>query len=220
MFAEVEAEYLHADHYPHGTLLGYVEDAEGAGTPAEVLAALPAPGRAGASVLHLACHALPSGRSPLDAYLALAPDPGAGDGDRDGDGHGRLPVGDILRQALGRPPGSPGGLVVLDACVSDHTGEDLDEALTLSSAFLAAGATGTVGSRWEVSDEMVCVLMYVFHGRLAAGDPPAEALRRAQLWALDPDRRLPPDAPPELHSLARRAPDALEVWAAFSYQGY
>ncbi|MCX4683955.1 CHAT domain-containing protein [Kitasatospora purpeofusca] len=216
MFAEVEAEYLHADHYPHGTLLGYVEDAEGAGTPAEVLAALPAPGRAGASVLHLACHALPSGRSPLDAYLALAPDPGAGDGH----GHGRLPVGDILRQALGRPPGSPGGLVVLDACVSDHTGEDLDEALTLSSAFLAAGATGTVGSRWEVSDEMVCVLMYVFHGRLAAGDPPAEALRRAQLWALDPDRRLPPDAPPELHSLARRAPDALEVWAAFSYQGY
>nr|BEK64144.1 hypothetical protein KPHV_13710 [Kitasatospora purpeofusca] len=214
MFAEVEAEYLHTDHYPHGTLLGYVEDAEGAGTPAEVLAALPAPGRAGASVLHLACHALPSGRSPLDAYLALAPDPGAGDG------HGRLPVGDILRQALGRPPGSPGGLVVLDACVSDHTGEDLDEALTLSSAFLAAGATGAVGSRWEVSDEMVCVLMYVLHGRLAAGDPPAEALRRAQLWALDPDRRLPPDAPPELHSLARRTPDALEVWAAFSYQGY
>lgn len=185
MFAEVEAEYLHADHYPYGTLLGYVEDAEGAGTPAEVLAALPAPGRAGASVLHLACHALPSGRSPLDAYLALAPDPGAGDR------HGRLPVGDILRQALGRPPGSPGGLVVLDACVSDHTGEDLDEALTLSSAFLAAGATGAVGSRWEVSDEMVCVLMYVLHGRLAAGDPPAEALRRAQLWALDPARRLP-----------------------------
>ncbi|SDT81781.1 CHAT domain-containing protein [Streptomyces sp. TLI_053] len=214
MFAEVEAEYLHADHYPHGTLLGYVEDAEGAGTPAEVLAALPAPGRAGASVLHLACHALPSGRSPLDACLALAPDPGAGDR------HGRLPVGDILRQALGRPPGSPGGLVVLDACVSDHTGEDLDEALTLSSAFLAAGATGAIGSRWEVSDEMVCVLMYVLHGRLAAGDPPAEALRRAQLWALDPDRRLPPQAPPELHSLAGRAPDALEVWAAFSYQGY
>lgn len=214
MFAEVEAEYLHADHYPHGTLLGYVEDAEGAGTPGEVLAALPAPGRAGASVLHLACHALPSGRSPLDAYLALAPDPGAGDR------RGRLPVGDILRQALGRPPGSPGGLVVLDACVSDHTGEDLDEALTLSSAFLAAGATGAVGSRWEVSDEMVCVLMYVLHGRLAAGDPPAEALRRAQLWALDPDRGLPPGAPPELVSLARRAPDALEVWAAFSYQGY
>ncbi|MFE6745341.1 CHAT domain-containing protein [Kitasatospora purpeofusca] len=214
MFAEVEAEYLHADHYPHGTLLGWVEDAEGAGTPAEVLAALPAPGRAGASVLHLACHALPSGRSPLDAYLALAADPDTGDR------HGRLPVGDILRQALGRPPGSPGGLVVLDACVSDHTGEDLDEALTLSSAFLAAGATGAIGSRWEVSDEMVCVLMYVLHARLIAGDPPADALRHAQLWALDPDRRLPPDAPPELHSLARRAPDALEVWAAFSYQGY
>ncbi|MFF7454504.1 CHAT domain-containing protein [Kitasatospora sp. NPDC008115] len=213
MFAEAEAEYLHADYYPHGTLLGYVEGAEGAGTPAEVLAALPAPGRAGASVLHLACHALPSGASPLDAHLGLAPDP------RAGDRRGRLPVGDILRQAQGRPPGSPGGLVVLDACVSDHTGGDLDEALTLSSAFLAAGATGVVGSRWEVVDEMVCVLMYVFHGRLAAGDPPAEALRRTQLWALDPDRRLPPDAPPELLSLARRSPDALDVWAAFAYQG-
>ncbi|MFF2348225.1 CHAT domain-containing protein [Kitasatospora sp. NPDC058115] len=213
MFAEVEAEYLHADHYPHGTLLGYVEDAVGAGTPAEVLAALPAPGRAGASVLHLACHALPSERSPLDAYLGLAPDP------RAGDRLGRLPVGDILRQAQGRPPGSPGGLVVLDACVSDHTGGDVDEALTLSSAFLAAGATGVVGSRWEVVDEMVCVLMYVFHGRLAAGDPPVEALRRTQLWALDPDRRLPPGAPPELVSLARRDTGALDVWAAFAYQG-
>ncbi|WP_380283647.1 CHAT domain-containing protein [Kitasatospora purpeofusca] len=213
MFAEAEAEYLHADHYPHGTLLGYVEGAEGAGTPAEVLAALPAPGRAGASVLHLACHALPSGRSPLDAYLGLAPDP------RAGDRPGRLPVGDILRQAQGRPPGSPGGLVVLDACVSDHTGGDVDEALTLSSAFLAAGATGVVGSRWEVVDDMVCVLMYVFHGRLAAGDPPAEALRRTQLWALDPDRGLPPGAPPELVSLARRDPGALDVWAAFAYQG-
>ncbi|MFE6868134.1 CHAT domain-containing protein [Kitasatospora sp. NPDC057692] len=213
MFAEAEAEYLHADHYPHGTLLGYVEDAVGAGTPAEVLAELPAPGRAGASVLHLACHALPSERSPLDAYLGLAPDP------RAGDRLGRLPVGDILRQAQGRPPGSPGGLVVLDACVSDHTGGDVDEALTLSSAFLAAGATGVVGSRWEVVDDMVCVLMYVFHGRLAAGDSPAEALRRTQLWALDPDRGLPPGAPAELVSLARRDPGALDVWAAFVYQG-
>ncbi|WP_344337384.1 CHAT domain-containing protein, partial [Kitasatospora putterlickiae] len=216
MYAEVEAEYLHADYYPHGRLLGYVEDAEGEGTPAEVLAALPAPGRAGASVLHLACHALPSEASPLHAYLGLAPDPHAGD--RLGR-QGRLPVGDVLRQAQGRPPGSPGGLVVLDACVSDHTGGDVDEALTLSTAFLAAGATGVVGSRWEVVDEMVCVLMYVFHGRLAAGDPPAEALRRTQLWALDPDRRLRAGAPVELVSIARRDAAALDVWAAFVYQG-
>ncbi|MFD5921242.1 CHAT domain-containing protein [Kitasatospora sp. NPDC058201] len=231
MFAEVEAEYLHADYYPHGTLLGYVEGAEGAGTAREVLAALPAPGRAGASVLHLACHALPSGGSPLDAYLGLAPEPGpvrsgaedagraAGQDGQDPARSGRLPVGDILRQAQGRPPGSPGGLVVLDACVSDHTGGDLDEALTLSTAFVAAGATGVIGSRWEVVDEMVCVLMYVFHGRLAEGDPPAEALRRTQLWALRPDRRLPPGAPAELVALARRDTAALDVWAAFAYQG-
>lgn len=215
LFADIEAEYLHEVHYPHGTLLGYVEGAEGEGTPREVLATLPAPGRAGASVLHLACHALPSGRSPLDAYLALAPGRGA----VRGGGAGRLPVGDILRQAQGRPPGSPGGLVVLDACVSDLTAGDLDEALTLSTAFLAAGATGVIGSRWEVNDAMVGLLMYVLHGRLTAGDPPVEALRRTQLWALDPDRRLPEGTPAELAALVRGDPGRLDVWAAFGYQG-
>lgn len=224
LFADVEAEYLHEVHYPHGTLLGYVEGAEGEGTPREVLAALPAPGRAGASVLHLACHAMPSGRSPLDAYLVLAPEPGPESASGPGAGpgraqRGRLPVGDILRQAQGRPPGAPGGLVVLDACVSDLTAGDLDEALTLSTAFLAAGATGVVGSRWEVNDAMVGLLMYVLHARLTAGDPPVEALRRTQLWALDPDRRLPAGTPAELAALVRGDPGRLDVWAAFGYQG-
>nr|WP_275563998.1 CHAT domain-containing protein [Kitasatospora sp. SID7827] len=210
--AEIEAEYLHADHYPDGTLLGYVLGARGPGTPAEVLAALPAPGRAGASVLHLACHARPLGRSPLEAHLELAPVPG---GPPDS---GRLPVADILRQAQGRPPSAPGGLVVLDACVSDHSDDDLDEALTLSTAFLAAGATGVIGSRWEVQDDQVGLLMYVLHGRLRLGEPPAEALRATQLWALDPDRRLPPGVPDELADAATGL-DALEAWAAFGYQG-
>ncbi|MEV4558707.1 CHAT domain-containing protein [Kitasatospora sp. NPDC049285] len=208
--AEIEAEYLYADHYPHGTLLGYVLGAEGPGTPAEVLAALPARGRPGASVLHLACHARPLGRSPLEAHLELAP---AG-----GPDSGRLPVADILRQAQGRPPSAPGGLVVLDACVSDHSDDDLDEALTLSTAFLAAGATGVIGSRWEVQDDQVGLLMYVLHGRLRRGEPPAEALRATQLWALDPDRRLPDGTPDELADAADGL-DALEAWAAFGYQG-
>ncbi|CAM5261764.1 CHAT domain-containing protein OS=Streptomyces violarus OX=67380 GN=FHS41_001423 PE=4 SV=1 [Streptomyces violarus] len=45
----------------------------------------------------------------------------------------------------GRRPRRPGHI---DACVSDHTAGDFDESLTLSTAFLAAGATGVVGSRW------------------------------------------------------------------------
>ncbi|CAO0826175.1 hypothetical protein SMICM17S_12742 [Streptomyces microflavus] len=60
--------------------------------------------------------------------------------------------------------------MVLDACVSDHTAGDFDESLTLSTAFLAAGATGVVGSRWEVPDGLTGLMMYVFHVlRAAAG---------------------------------------------------
>ncbi len=211
--AATEARQIHNFLYPEGQLLGRVRRAAGPGTPAEVLAALPG-GRegAGASVLHLACHARPSGNSPLDACLLLA---------QPESGSGRLPVGEILRQARGRPPGAPGGLVVLDACVSDHTTGHFDEALTLSTAFLAAGATGVVGSRWEVPDSLTGLMMYVFHDRLRTGATPVRALREAQLWLLDPDREVPADMPRAVADILHDGdPAALELWAAFSCQGH
>lgn len=164
-------------------------------------------------MLHLACHARPSGTSPLDACLLLAPPP-------DG-GPGRLPVREILRQARGRPPGTPGGLAVLDACVSDHTTGDFDEALTLSTAFLAAGATGVVGSRWEVPDGLTGLMTYVFHDRLRTGATPVQGLRQAQLWLLDPDRTVPGDMPRAIADILHDGdPSALEMWAAFACQGH
>ncbi|MHA5049323.1 CHAT domain-containing protein [Streptomyces sp. SD15] len=210
--ATTEARQIHTALYPGGQLLGKVRRASGPGSPAEVLAALPGREGAGASVLHLACHARPSGNSPLDACLLLAPAEG---------GTGRLPVREILRQARGRPPGAPGGLVVLDACVSDHATGDFDEALTLSTAFLAAGATGVVGSRWEVPDGLTGLMMYVFHDRLRTGATPVRALREAQLWLLNPDRVIPDDMPRAIADILHDGdPAALELWAAFACQGH
>jgi tetratricopeptide (TPR) repeat protein len=210
--ANTEARHIHTALYPRGLLLGKVRRAAGPGTPAEVLAALPGRQGAGASVLHLACHARPSGGSPLEACLLLAAPEG---------GSGRLPVREILRQARGRPPGAPGGLVVLDACVSDHTTGDFDEALTLSTAFLAAGATGVVGSRWEVPDGLTGLMMYVFHDRLCKGATPVRALREAQLWLLDPDREVPEGMPRAVADILHDGdPAVLELWAAFSCQGH
>ncbi|MFF2810408.1 CHAT domain-containing protein [Streptomyces sp. NPDC058000] len=213
--AASEARQIHAALYPQGLLLGKVRGADGPGTPTDILAALPGRERAGASVLHLACHAFPSASSPLDAHLALAPD---GAGGKEDAGH--LSVREILHQAQGRPPGAPGGLVILDACVSDHTAGDFDEALTLSTAFLAAGATGVIGSRWEVPDGQTGLLMYVLHDHLRGGATPVRALRQAQLWLLDPARRIPPDMPRRVADILDDGdPAALELWAAFACQG-
>ncbi|MFF5973265.1 CHAT domain-containing protein [Streptomyces sp. NPDC012769] len=211
--AAAEARQIHAALYPDGLLLGRVRKAKGPGSPTEVLAALPGRERAGASVLHLACHARPSGLSPLDACLVLAAPPG-GPAER-------LSVRAILEQARGRPPGAPGGLVVLDACVSDHLAGDFDESLTLSTAFLAAGATAVVGSRWEVPDGPTGLMMYVFHDRLRHGVPLARALRETQLWLLDPDRRPPEGMPRAVADILHDTdPAAPELWAAFACQGY
>ena len=210
--AATEARQIHRAIYREGLLLGRVRGAKGPGTPAEVLAALPGRERAGASVLHLACHAWPSAVSPLDACLALA-----------GSHEVRAPlsVRVILEQARGRPAEAPGGLVVLDACVSDHLAGDFDESLTLSTAFLAAGATGVVGSRWEVADGPTGLMMYVFHDRLRHGVPLARALRETQMWLLDPDRRLPEGMPLAVADILHDAdPAAPELWAAFVCQGH
>jgi len=158
-------------------------------------------------VLHLGCHASAED-TPERSRLRLA--------------GGDLRVDRILAQARTRAPGSPGGLVVLAACTSDLTLTDFDEALTLSSAFLAAGAAGVVGSRWEVDDLNTALLMFMLHRHLVRhpGESPADALRAAQLWMLDPRREAPAEMPAPLAGHARRlsVPDPL-AWAAFTYHG-
>ncbi|MBO3748986.1 CHAT domain-containing protein [Streptosporangiaceae bacterium NEAU-GS5] len=210
-WAAKEAEHIHGRHYPDGRLLGGRPGAGGGhslpATAGNVRDLLPGPRSPGATLLHLGCHAWASPR-PADSRLLLA-------------GNEILGMTDILRQARARPPGVCGGLVVLAACGSDLTSRHHDEALTLATAFLAAGAVGVIGTRWPVVDLPTSMLMSMFHHYLNAGyDDPAVALRAAQLWMLDPRRSAPAALPARLIELMGTvALHEPESWAAFTYQG-
>ncbi|MEE1812787.1 CHAT domain-containing protein [Streptomyces sp. BE133] len=215
-WAEVETAALRAACYPealrYGEFLAADEARDAAGTPAELLAVLPG-GASPASVVHLSCHALAAPR-PTDSALRLAGPPGAGQD------AGRLTVAGILDGAVGRRPDAAGPLVVLSACETDLSTRHHDEALTLATALVTAGAADVVGSRWAVRDGPTSVMMAVFHHLCAGGLAPPDALRAAQLWMLNPHRKPPPTLDDPLCREATR-PDLhhLHHWAAFTHQG-
>ncbi|MGD0602834.1 MAG: CHAT domain-containing protein [Streptosporangiaceae bacterium] len=217
--------YLHTEYYPAGSVFGYANSrlaqpppGSAAATAADVLATLPHGTSPGASLLHFGCH----GRAQVPALGSRL---NLGD-------EGDLAVRDILRQARKWRAGVPGiagipasaesgGLVVLASCLSDVTEADFDEALTVATAFLSAGATGVVAARWSVADARTALFVTVFHHYLNGGQPdPARALRAAQLWMLDPGRVVPDGLPPVLGDEASD-PGLThpEAWAAFAYQG-
>ncbi len=211
--AGLEARELLRRYYPGALLLGRPKRlASGAGTPDEVLASLPGGTAPQASLLHCGCHATVAG-SLSASYLLLA--------DKQ-----QLTIAQIVAQAQRRIPGgrdsrAPGFLAVLGACMSDLADVDHDEALTLASALLAAGASGVVGARWPTDDLATALLMVMFHHFLNSGRTrPADALRAAQIWMLDPGRR-------GLEDLSLVLADAttdsglgeIQAWAAFTYQG-
>jgi len=112
-------------------------------------------------------------------------------------------------------------MVVLAACRTNASGEDYDEAFSLATAFLAAGARTVFATLWPVPDSATSLLMYMVHHQLnTAACTPAEALHRAQLWMLDPGR-LPPDGTPD--ELARLCSSSNGVdpasWAGFTHLG-
>ena len=161
------------------------------------------------SVLHLACHAK-TDRSADRSHLVLA-------------GENLTVAGENLTVARILAGSGPGGLVVLSACSSDLTMADHDEALTLATAFLAAGATGVVGSRWSVDDRTTACLMVMFHHyRTAEKLADRAALRKAQLWMADRDREVPAaleSTMPELMTGRRTAMSEPSAWAPFIHQG-
>ncbi|GAA3865298.1 hypothetical protein GCM10022243_34360 [Saccharothrix violaceirubra] len=146
---------------------------DGSGTPEQVLARLGEP----VSVLHLACHARADMRHPLASSITLS--------------NGELSA----RTLLGlEPTGTLAlGVVALAACETGSTWVDHDEALSLATTFLTIGARSVVGSLWKVPARGTTRLMALFHHFLRT-EPPATALRRAQLCLLDPDREPPPAA--------------------------
>jgi hypothetical protein len=211
VYAIWEAQAIRDCCYPDARYLGPADQrglSDGEGRPDEVLDALPAPGHAGASVVHIGCHANVVGSAPGQSHLLLA-------------GYEQLRVDAILKHARGRSPGMPGGLVSLAACRTDLAAEDYDEALTLATAFLAAGAVTVVGARWEIPDRASALLMFMYHYLMVrGGHPPRDALRLAQLWMIDPQRVAPAEMPPLLAEKARLVRLAnLTAWAGFTHQG-
>ena len=194
--ARAEVDWLRAHSYRDAVLLP-------SATGEQIVRALtadPAP-----AVLHLACHAV-TGPSPDRSHLVVA-------------GPSELAVAEILAAARRRPADAPGGLVVLSACVTDLTVAEYDEALTLASAFLAAGPAGVIASRWPVDDRATaCLMAMVHHLRSTRGLPGHEALREAQAWMLDPGRK-PPEALAELYPARPGVLAEPAVWAAFSHHG-
>ncbi|MEV6425293.1 CHAT domain-containing protein [Streptomyces sp. NPDC051662] len=214
----LEAEGIRDAHYPRARILGAETETaeEHARLPERVLACLPGRGETGASLLHLGCHA-DTREVPLDSALLFG---GTRESERAARTELKLPISRVLERAAGRRPGSPGGLVVLNACLSDLSERDHDEALTLATAFLTAGATGVVGSRWNVPDRPSGLLMTVFHHHLSQGVTPARALRAAQLWMLDPERA-PVPGMSRLMAGQVNDPEHLHIhaWAAYTHQG-
>ena len=182
----------------------------GVGGAAEVTRWLTDPGPGAGSMLHLACHGVvraATAAEPPTAHLLLA----AGD---------RLSAEELVA-LMAQHQERAVGLVVLSACHTARSMTGYDEAYSLGTAFLAAGARSVLSTLWAVQDEATSVLMFMFHHILRTEQLPAwAALRTAQCWMLDPDRTVPIDMPEPLR--VRMEPDQLpdvDAWAAFVHWG-
>lgn len=115
---------------------------------------------AGSDLFHYAGHGVSAG---WNSHLPLA-------------GESGLTVDDIV--VLDPAP----GLVVLSGCETAAIPADLPaEGMGLAHAFLVAGAQAVVATVRRVPDPTAGALIEEFYRQLAAGEEPAEALRRAQL---------------------------------------
>ncbi|MDN3021837.1 CHAT domain-containing protein [Streptomyces sp. S.PB5] len=192
-----EAEAIHSAFHPQGALLG-----PGEATPDAITDWLR---RQRGGLLHLACHGVVRQGERHSAYLALS--------------GGELAAEELTE---GTSRFRELELVVLAACRTNVSGRGYDEAYSLSTAFLVAGARSVIGSLWPVPDEATSLLMYMTHHFMSRdGLAPGPALRSAQLWMLDDRRTAPPGMPPRLQNRVRRISGAdLTAWAGFTHLGW
>ncbi|HKZ86422.1 MAG TPA: CHAT domain-containing protein [Anaerolineae bacterium] len=118
--------------------------------------------------LHLSCHGMFNPAEPLESGVVLS--------------NGEMLT---LKDLLARQRLSGTRLVVLSACQTAITDFiDLpEEAIGLPAGFLQAGVPGVVGTLWPVNDLSTALLMIKFYEyHLKGKQPPALALRQAQLW--------------------------------------
>lgn len=142
-------------------------------------------------------------RFPADAHLILA-------------GHETLAARTLLDTSR-----TAALEIFLAACTTNVIGQDYDEAFSMATAFLAAGAGTVFGSLWPVPDAATSLLMFMVHHFLNTEScAPVDALHRAQLWMLDPVRRPVPGMPENLVRFCRGPDPARPVaWAGFTHLG-
>ncbi len=141
--------------------------------------------------LHLGVHALLNPDHPHLSRLLQA-----STGPRD---PGTLTAADI--QGL---PLAGTRLVFLASCRSGGGPLASEGVLSLTRAFLAAGAREVVSSLWDLDDKPAAVIALDFYRRLLRGEDAQEALRQTQLQAL---------------RSGRRDVGSIPVWAAFEVSG-
>ncbi len=126
---------------------------------------------ASTDILHLAAHGVIDSAKPMESHIALAP---AGP-------DGRLSVGEVYSLDLGEA-----NLVVLSACRSGVGAlSPGDDVVSLSRAFLVAGAPSVVTTLWNVDSRSTAHLMKLFYRNLTESETSiAAALQRAQLEIL------------------------------------
>lgn len=125
------------------------------------------------TVMHFAGHAVVDQHDLSMSRLLVAP---AID-----DALGALFEGEIAQYDL-----SGVRLVVLAACRTVSAVSPTDVTMFgFASTFLGAGAKSVVGTLWPVDDDNVSRVFVDFHGRLVRGRPIEDALREAQLAAID-----------------------------------
>jgi CHAT domain-containing protein len=169
------------------------------------------------NVAHFSCHGYADLQSPLNSGLQIAYNQ-------------FLRLRDFLDLNL-----KGLRLAILSACETGISGAELpDEAVSLPTGLLQAGAAGVVSSLWSVSDLSTMLLISRFYELWRPHDPtiqplePPAALRQAQLWLRDstgPD--LVPylqTSHPELAARLEQAPGKRPFahpyyWAAFTYTG-
>ncbi len=122
--------------------------------------------------IHFATHGIINSREPKESFLLLAGKPG------------RLSVKDLIEDTYGMSFRGT-RLVTLSACQTSIGGWDPSAVYSsLSRAFAKAGAPTVIASLWSVNDASTRDTMAIFYRELAAGQPKAEAMRRAQLAVL------------------------------------
>jgi CHAT domain-containing protein len=159
------------------------------------------------SIIHLATHAISSQVDGLRSRIYLA--------------GGKEKPGELFTSNIGDQTLNA-DLVVLSACETGSGSRHATEGrISLTKAYLAAGARSVVSSNWAVDDFATAVLMETFYEHIQNGKPPHQALQLSRKAYLDKYPNAPPYKWAAFEAYGGMKPVAWDrsrsVWPAVGY---